>query len=85
MSEIQATVKEYILEEFLPGEDPGSLDESTPLITGGILDSISTVRLVVFLEEQYAVKFQAHEIAVDNLDSIRSIAESVTAKLEGRG
>ena len=85
MSEIQATVKEYILDEFLPGEDPSSLDESTPLITGGILDSISTVRLVVFLEEQYGVKFHAHEIAAENLDSIRTIADSVTAKLEGRG
>ena len=49
-SDIQATVKQYILKEFLPGENPDELNESTPLITGGILDSISTVQLVAFLE-----------------------------------
>ena len=50
---IKQTIKEFILDEFLPGEDPDELTESTPLITGGILDSIATLKLVMFLEERY--------------------------------
>jgi hypothetical protein len=38
--EIEKTLKEYILKEFLPGEDPVELTATTPLISGGILDSI---------------------------------------------
>ena len=36
------------------GEDPSELTETTPLITGGILDSFATMKLVMFLEERSA-------------------------------
>ena len=44
--DIKASVKEYILAKFLPGENPDMLEDDTPLITGGVIDSISTVELV---------------------------------------
>lgn len=74
------TVKGYILDTFLPGEDPDSLTTDTPLISGGILDSISTVKLVTFLEETYGIQFQAHEISSDNLETLDLIASTVQAK-----
>ena len=79
---IRDAVREYILTEFLPGEDPLALTDSTPLITGGILDSIASVRLVSFLEERYGVRFEAHEVSVDFLDNIDSINETVDRKLQ---
>ena len=66
--------------EFLPGEDPDELTEKTPLITGGILDSITTLKLVVFLEEHFGITVEAHEAGVEHLDSIRQIAELVAEK-----
>ena len=53
---------------------------NTPLITDGILDSISTVQLVSFLEERFGVEFQAHEMNVDYLNSISQIADTVASK-----
>jgi acyl carrier protein len=50
MAQIKEDVKEFILREFLPGESPQELTDSTPLITGGILDSLATIKLVSFLE-----------------------------------
>jgi hypothetical protein len=41
--------------EFLPGETRTSSPRSTPLISGGILDSIATLKLVMFFEERYGV------------------------------
>ncbi|MFQ5747048.1 MAG: acyl carrier protein [Gemmatimonadota bacterium] len=81
---LESTVKSYILEELLPGEDPGALDDSTPLIMGGILDSLSTVKLALFLEERYGVEFAPHEMSADNLDSIGKIADLVRSKLAER-
>jgi acyl carrier protein len=83
MDEIKETVKEYILREFLPGEDPAALTHSTPLITGGIIDSIATVKLVAFLEERYGIEFQPHEMSVEHLNTIGDIAHMVSAKSEG--
>ena len=80
MKEIERTVRDYILREFLPGEDPDALTEDTPLITGGILDSISTLKLVVFLEERFAVTVEAHEAGVEHLDSVGQIARLIAEK-----
>ena len=80
MQEIEQAVHAYILREFLPGEDPGELTEQTPLITGGILDSISTLKLVVFLEEKFGVTIEAYEAGVEHLDSVGQIARLIAEK-----
>jgi len=74
-------VKEYILKEFLPGESLEALTDSTPLITGGVLDSLATIKLVVFLEERFQIQIQAHETMVDYLNTIDDIAQLVQSKL----
>jgi acyl carrier protein len=78
--EIQHTVKDYILKEFLPGEDPNELTVTTPLITGGILDSIATLKLVAFIEERFAITLAAHEADVEHLDTLSSIADLILSK-----
>lgn len=78
--EIIETVKTYILDEFLVGEDPEALTPETPLIKSGVLDSIATLKLVSFLEEHYGVEFQAHEMSPDYLDTLSDIAHTVELK-----
>jgi acyl carrier protein len=73
-------IRHFILREFLPGEDPGELGYRTPLITGGILDSISTLKLVAFLEDHFGIAIEAHEAGVDHLDTIERIGALVGAK-----
>jgi acyl carrier protein len=80
MEEIARLAHQFILREFLPGEDPSELTDQTPLITGGILDSISTLKLVTFLEEQFGITVEAYEAGVDHLDTIDQIAALVAEK-----
>jgi len=82
IAEIREQVKDFVMKEFLPGEDPEALTSDTPLISGGILDSIKNVKLVSFLEESYGISFDAHEISADYLDSLDLIAETVQNKLK---
>jgi acyl carrier protein len=81
IDDIKDTVRGYIIREFLPDEDPAELTDSVPLITGGILDSLVTLKLVTFLEETYGIRFEAYEVTVDNLDTIAEIARFVSSKL----
>jgi acyl carrier protein len=81
MQEVKEIVKGYILEEFLPGENPAELTDSTPLITGGILDSLATIKLVAFLEGRFHIQIQAHETMVDYLDTVSDIAQLVSSKM----
>lgn len=77
---VKKKIKDYILNEFLPGEDPDELKDTTPLITGGIIDSIGTLKLVMFLEEEYKIKFAPHEIDRDKLDTLAGIVNVVMSK-----
>lgn len=80
MTPITSTIKDFILKEFLPGENPDELTETTPLISGGILDSLATIRLVAFLEEQFKITVQAHEADVEHLNTLSDIAAFVESK-----
>ena len=74
------TIKDYILTEFLPGENPDELTHDTELITGGILDSLATLKLVAFLEEEFNIEVAPHETGVDYLNSIDLISQFVDSK-----
>jgi len=78
--DIEGAVKRFILKEFLPGEDPAELTDATPLITGGVLDSIATLKVVMFIEETFGISLQAHEVDSEHLDTIGQIAQLVRAK-----
>ncbi len=80
MDEIRSSIRSYILTEFLPGEDASELTDQTPLITGGILDSISTLKLVTFLEDHFQITIEAHEAGKEHLDTIAQIALLVDEK-----
>ena len=83
MEDVKQIVKEYILDELLPGEDPAQLNDSVQLVKSGILDSIATLKLVAFLEERFKVELQAHEINLDNFNTLPEIESIVRRKLTG--
>ena len=78
--EIKQTVKAYVLDNFLPGEDPDEMTDTTSLVTGGILDSLATVKLVNFLEKRYNIEFRPHEMSAEYLDNLNIIAETLSSK-----
>jgi len=73
MTETMQVVKQFILTRFLPGEDPSLLEATTPLITGGALDSLARLELVQFLEDHFQVSFDSHEVDPDRLDTLEAI------------
>lgn len=80
MDAIAARVKTFILDEFLPGEDPANLADDTPLVTGGILDSLATLKLVSFLEQEFGIRIASHETGQKYLNTLESIATLVRNK-----
>jgi acyl carrier protein len=79
-SEIRSAVEEFLRRECLPEEEAIALTPSTPLITGGILDSIGAIRLVSYLEDRFGVSFGHGDVIVQNLDTIDRVVETVRQK-----
>jgi acyl carrier protein len=78
--DIKAIIRTFILNEFLPGEDPAALTDTTALVTTGILDSIAVLKVMTFLEEQFDISIKPREAVVDNLNTIPDIVRLVTFK-----
>ncbi len=78
---IKTEIKAYIKEKIVKN-DSANIENDTPLISGGIMDSISTLQFVDFLEQKYKIEVLPHEVDRENLDTVNIITEFVAAKLE---
>ncbi|MER8439477.1 acyl carrier protein [Mesorhizobium sp. M1312] len=82
--QIRTMARDFILKEFLPGERPENLTDSTELITDGILDSLATLKLVAYLEKSCGIEIAPDELVPENLNSIAQIANFVQSKQASR-
>ncbi len=77
-------LKGFVVNEFLDGRDSG-LDEHTPLLEWGVIDSISASQLVAFSKERFGVDVPQEELTPQNLqdlDSYLSMLERLGAQVE---
>jgi len=77
---IKKSVRTFLQREFFRGEAVDSLSEDQPLVTSGILDSVATLKLVLFLEETFGIVIDTADIADGRLDTIASIEALVTKR-----
>lgn len=80
INQVKETIKDFVKNRFFKNIEDKELTYSTPLISGGLIDSILVMQLVLFLEQTYGFEFQAHEVDKDNLDTIDIIAAFVVKK-----
>jgi len=67
---------EYIKKEFV--EDPDEeIDETTPLISSGLIDSLSIVSLVAFIDKKLGVKIPDEKGVVENFETVNKIIETI--------
>lgn len=55
--------------------------ESTSLVSGGILDSIEIMDLILELESEFAISIDSADILLKNFESVNSIADLVEKSL----
>ncbi|PTM08500.1 MAG: acyl carrier protein [Bacteroidetes bacterium] len=79
MEDVKTTIKAFIQETFMV-DDQEQLTNDVPLLSSGIIDSISALELVEFLEKTFHFKFQPHEVDQENLDTIARIEAFVKTK-----
>jgi 2-hydroxymuconate-semialdehyde hydrolase len=66
----------YIMKEFV--EDPDQkIDETTPLISSGLIDSLSIISLVAFIDKKFGVKIPDEKGTVENFETITKIIQTI--------
>ena len=73
--EIKKLIIEYVKKEYLEEEDEQDVDENTPLISSGIVDSFSMVSLKMFLEKKFDIKIPDEKATTEAFDSVNNIMD----------
>ena len=84
MEDVHRVIREYVVKEYLEEGDDRVIDDATPLISGGIVDSFSMVSLKRFLEKTYSIQIPDTDATPDAFDSVERIADLVTRIRAGR-
>ncbi len=74
-------VKDYIIENFLFGDENG-FEDNTSFLQESIIDSIGMMELIDYLETHFDVKIEDSELIPENLDSLSNIQKFIAEKKE---
>jgi acyl carrier protein len=77
-AEVVEQLKNYIVVQVLDGKNIG-LDETTPLLEWGVINSLEIVRLLGFIQRQFHVDIASDQMVATNFMNISAIADMVFA------
>ncbi len=75
--EIRKALRTFILTNFLHGEPPESLTDSTSLVSSGLVTSLAMVELSTFIEDEFSMTLQPEDLRVSRMDTIDLLVELV--------
>jgi acyl carrier protein len=82
--EVSEELLAFIRNQFLDGDPDQQLDQSTPLLEWGVLNSLNTVQLLTFIRDQWGVRVPPTAINAQGFKDVRNITGLVT-ELAGAG
>ena len=80
-SDPRASLRTFLLDNYLFSDDPDELDDSQSLLETGVLDSTGILEIVMFLEESFGIKVADDEMVPENLDSVAAAVAFVARKV----
>ena len=80
---METVINEYITRELIPDPTLLPLANDTPLLDSGIIDSLSLLRIVVFLEERFGITMDDADLMPENFTSVNSICAYLRAREPG--
>jgi acyl carrier protein len=78
-----STVREFIVDNFLFGEEE-KLQDETPFFESGIVDSTGILEIVSFLEETFSINVEDEDLVPENFSSVITIDQYLKRKLNGK-
>ncbi len=79
--EIKKLIRSYVAEHVFSGKLPVDFNDDTLLVSSRIINSIIVMHLINHFEEALKIELEAHEVNIDNLDSVNIMADFFAGKL----
>jgi len=73
-------LREHIINQVLKDKAPEGFNDDYNLVDEGILDSLAIMKLIAWLEKQYAIEFDEGDIVLENFNSVKALVNFVQTK-----
>jgi acyl carrier protein len=81
---METVINNYISRELVRDQALLPLADDASLLDSGILDSLSLLRLVVFLEERFGITMGAADLLPQNFASVNTICAYLRGRQPGK-
>jgi acyl carrier protein len=81
---LEAVINDFISKELVQDASLLPLDNATSLLDSGILDSLSLLRMVVFIQERFGIAVDDVDLVPENFDSVNSICAYLRTRDGGK-
>jgi acyl carrier protein len=78
------TLEKFIVDELLLGQRT-KIDPEESLTSTGVIDSLSLLRLISFIEETFNVEVEDTELSPDNFETLNLMVDLIEGKLKQQG
>lgn len=82
IEEISTRVQHWVVEHF-PLAKERNVGPTDSLLESGIVDSLGTLDIVLFMEEEFGLVVDDEDMVADHFESIQSISDYVGSKING--
>ncbi|MFJ2651912.1 acyl carrier protein [Streptomyces sp. NPDC087420] len=67
------TIKQFVIEEFLPDVSAEELADDHDLLSDGVIDSLGVLKLIAWVEDRFEVAIGDEDLDPDNFRSVAAI------------
>ena len=79
---IESKVREFVVCNFLFGDNTKQFSNTDSFIRTGILNSTGILELIEYIEENYSIKVCEEEAIPENLDTLLNVARFIDRKIK---
>jgi acyl carrier protein len=73
-------ISDFIVDQYRPGISPGELDADYDLLANGVIDSLGLLRLIEWLQSEFAVDIDDRELSPDSFRTVSAIRAFVESR-----
>jgi len=70
----------YIIDELQGGNEELEISPSDDLLGGGLLESMSMMRLIQYIEEEFVLKVTPQDMTIENFMTVGDMVKYINSK-----
>ncbi|MFD1625704.1 acyl carrier protein [Azospirillum griseum] len=73
MMAFRASIKQFLVEEFMPDVSMGQIEDDFDLIANGVIDSLGLLKVIAWLESRHELSIDVMDMVPENFSSVGAI------------